>query len=289
MRRIIDESANPSDCRQSFESQLISENYLIDVRKDMNEFTSRMLVIILGGGACIYTVMYSEITMMLFYSAVYLMCMYEYSRLVQTTIANQMAAVAITQLPLIWYLAPFKTTVMDYSLIVIGTFIMSPIGTIRALVGVLWIAPAFISSMSLSSSEGPLKVVILYTVAWLTDGFAFIMGRAIGRNKLASSISPNKTIEGTLLGILCATGITFVMSFVYDGIGRYDIFVLTLLTGVVGQIGDLFESYFKRRCGVKDTGSFLGRHGGVLDRWDSLLFAIPVAHAYIFMMPLWHP
>lgn len=255
----------------------------------MNEFTSRMLVIILGGGVCIYTVMYSEITMMLFYSAVYLMCMYEYSRLVQTTIANQMAAVAITQLPLIWYLAPFKTTVMDYSLIVIGTFIMSPIGTIRALIGILWIAPAFISSMSLSSSEGPLKVVILYTVAWLTDGFAFIMGRAIGRNKLASSISPNKTIEGTLLGILCATGITFVMSFVYEGIGRYDIFVLTLLTGVVGQIGDLFESYFKRRCGVKDTGSFLGKHGGVLDRWDSLLFAIPVAHAYIFMMPLWHP
>ena len=266
-----------------------AQNCAFGYSKNMNEFTSRMLVIILGGGACIYTVMYSEMTMMMFYSAVYLMCMYEYSRLVQTTTVNQMAAIAITQLPLLWYFSPFRTSLMDYGFVVIGTFMISPIGTIRSLIGILWIAPSLLSCMALSRSDGSLKVVILYVIIWLTDGFAFIMGRAIGRNKLASSISPNKTIEGTLLGIICATAITFVLSFVYDGIRRYDIFVLTLLTGVVGQIGDLLESYFKRRCKVKDTGSLLGKHGGVIDRWDSILLAMPMAHAYLYLMPLWHP
>ena len=177
---------------------------------------------------------------------------------------------------------------MDYSLVVIVTFIMSPIGTIRALIGVLWIFPAFASSMSLSSSEGPLKVVILYTVAWLQDGGCYIVGKLVGRTKLAPAISPGKTVEGAIGGLLFSLGVTFLLSFVYHDIGRSDLLILSILTGIVGIPGDLSESYFKRRCGVKDTGRLLGAAGGVLDRWDSLLFAIPFAHAYIFLMPLWH-
>ncbi len=112
---------------------------------------------------------------------------------------------------------------------------------------------------------------------WATDTFAYLVGKAIGKHKLAPSLSPGKTREGSLGGLLGAivAGMTF-SAWIHQplilGIA------LGVLAGTIGQIGDLFESALKRERGIKDFGSLLPGHGGVLDRFDSLLFVTPFAY-----------
>ena len=122
---------------------------------------------------------------------------------------------------------------------------------------------------------------------WATDIGAYYGGRAFGRRKLAPKVSPNKTCEGAIAGLACGvvTGIVVRWLGVYlmwwPGIGLGHSLALAVMTSICGQIGDLAESAFKRNAEVKDSGSFLPGHGGVLDRIDSLLIAVPVVYYYV--------
>ena len=112
----------------------------------------------------------------------------------------------------------------------------------------------------------------IFLVTWSTDIGAYFVGRAIGRRKLAPSISPGKTVEGLVGGMAAATlvGGAWVIAM---GLGQL-LFVLAPIFALAAQGGDLFESWMKRRAGVKDSGTWLPGHGGVLDRLDGL---VPVA------------
>jgi phosphatidate cytidylyltransferase len=112
----------------------------------------------------------------------------------------------------------------------------------------------------------------VFLITWSTDIGAYFVGRAMGRRKLAPSISPGKTVEGLLGGMAAATlvGGGWVSAM---GLGQL-LFVLAPLFALAAQGGDLFESWMKRRAGVKDSGTWLPGHGGVLDRLDGL---VPVA------------
>jgi phosphatidate cytidylyltransferase len=128
-------------------------------------------------------------------------------------------------------------------------------------------------------------VVLLLCIIWGTDTFAYAVGRTLGRRKLWPTISPGKTLEGALGGFLAAVLIGGALAYwlrlpVYHGV------ILGALLGVVGQAGDLFESKLKRLAGVKDSGAMLPGHGGVLDRFDSLLFCAPVAYFYFTLVVL---
>ncbi|AEO99248.1 phosphatidate cytidylyltransferase [Weizmannia coagulans] len=114
---------------------------------------------------------------------------------------------------------------------------------------------------------------------WATDSGAYFVGRAFGKHKLWPEISPNKTVEGALGGVLCAV-IVAVLFFFYSniGLGLGRLMVSTVVLSVFGQIGDLVESAYKRHYGVKDAGKILPGHGGILDRFDSLLFVLPLIH-----------
>ena len=250
-----------------------------------------MLTIILGGSACIGVVMYSSETMILFYSAVYLMCMYEYTSLLKSSLRSQVVSIALAMLipMLLWgnlfindYIVEFQLNLLAVQF---GTlFVLSPTGFLRGLIGILWTFPAFWCCITLSLQENPLMVVVLMTVIWMTDGFAYMSGKLIGYNKLAPSVSPNKTVEGAFCGVLGSVVIALLISVHYKGIREDDLVNLAVITGVIGQLGDLFESYFKRRLGVKDSSSILWAFGGCLDRFDSILFAMPAAYAYLFYM-----
>ncbi len=118
---------------------------------------------------------------------------------------------------------------------------------------------------------------------WINDTMAYLVGSAIGKTRL-SSISPNKTVEGTLGGaLLCVIIITLAASNlpISYNIAWYHWAIIAALTAIFGTLGDLLESKLKRQAGVKDSGKFMPGHGGFLDRFDSLLVSIPIVWLYI--------
>ncbi|MGV3465851.1 MAG: phosphatidate cytidylyltransferase [Heyndrickxia sp.] len=121
--------------------------------------------------------------------------------------------------------------------------------------------------------------LILYSlfIIWATDSGAYFIGRAIGKRKLWPEISPNKTVEGFIGGIVCAL-IVGVLFSLFSNIpaSMVKLIIITAILSVFGQMGDLVESALKRHFDVKDSGRILPGHGGILDRFDSLLFVWPL-------------
>jgi len=133
-------------------------------------------------------------------------------------------------------------------------------------------------------SDNYLKIIpcgIVFSI-WINDTMAYIVGSLIGKNPL-SKISPKKTVEGTLGGIiLCVIVITLIGYFTkYYSISTW--IVISLFCAVFGTLGDLLESKLKRLANVKDSGTLMPGHGGFLDRFDSLLVAIPFVFVYYFL------
>jgi phosphatidate cytidylyltransferase len=119
-------------------------------------------------------------------------------------------------------------------------------------------------------------------VNWVGDSAAMYVGKALGRHKLAPSISPGKTWEGTIASAALGTaaGTAYLMHF-EPGAGFGFCLILSLLANVAGQLGDLAESVLKRGANMKDSGGLLPGHGGMLDRMDGALFAIPAVYLYL--------
>jgi phosphatidate cytidylyltransferase len=152
-------------------------------------------------------------------------------------------------------------------------------GLAVTLLGIYWIGFGFAHAVllrGLPHGEGIVIDVLVGT--FLGDTGAYLGGRLFGKRPLAPSISPNKTVEGLAIGMLCAVlGVWFA--------GRYQewlpgthALVLGLGVAVFAPIGDLFESFVKREAGAKDTGRLFGAHGGVLDRLDAVLFTAVVGY-----------
>ncbi|PIC65603.1 phosphatidate cytidylyltransferase [Sporosarcina sp. P13] len=121
-------------------------------------------------------------------------------------------------------------------------------------------------------------------IIWSTDSGAYFVGRKLGKRKLWPEISPNKTIEGFIGGIISAVVITLVYNIFYPIADTYVTFIIiTVIASVVGQMGDLVESALKRYYNVKDSGTLLPGHGGIMDRFDSLLFVLPLLHFLQFV------
>lgn len=126
-------------------------------------------------------------------------------------------------------------------------------------------------------------IYIFYSlfIIWATDSGAYFIGRAIGKNKLWPEISPNKTVEGFIGGIICAVIVAALFVFFTDiNASLIQLMLITVLLSIFGQIGDLVESALKRHYDVKDSGHILPGHGGILDRFDSLLFVLPLLHFF---------
>jgi len=129
---------------------------------------------------------------------------------------------------------------------------------------------------------GGYTVISILSIIWICDTAAYHTGVAIGRHKLFPRVSPNKTWEGAVAGFVAAIlSALAARALVLEYIGVADAIVLGCIVGVFGQVGDLFESTLKRDAGVKDSSNLLPGHGGVLDRFDSLLFVAPLAYIYI--------
>lgn len=128
------------------------------------------------------------------------------------------------------------------------------------------------------------KVLLALFIVWATDSGAYLVGTRYGQRKLLPRVSPNKTIEGSVGGILSAVVVAAIFMIIRPAVktpyGFLVMLALTVIFSVAGQLGDLVESAIKRHFGVKDSGKFIPGHGGVLDRFDSLLFVLPLMHFF---------
>lgn len=157
----------------------------------------------------------------------------------------------------------------------------SAIGTYsaRAVFGLFVLIPPWIALVVLHGDvqDGPLYLMFLMLLVWVADTSAFLVGRRWGARRLAPRVSPGKTWEGAIAGIVAVTILAVLAAhFLRLGVGHLSAFViLCTLVVPVSIVGDLVESLFKRQAGVKDSGKLLPGHGGVLDRIDSLAAAAP--------------
>ncbi|NQT09874.1 MAG: phosphatidate cytidylyltransferase [Desulfobacteraceae bacterium] len=152
----------------------------------------------------------------------------------------------------------------------------------RQVLGIIYI-PLFLSCMVLirNDVDGIAWIFFLLTLVFAGDTGAFYVGRLFGRHKLCPAVSPGKTIEGAIGGLAATLGAGLIfMNYFLKSFPLWPGILFFLSIGVIGQLGDLFESELKRYAGVKDSGSILPGHGGILDRIDALLFAAPVAYFF---------
>ena len=157
---------------------------------------------------------------------------------------------------------------------------------LAALTGLLVLVPTWLALVELRNL-GPLLLLLLMSVAWISDTAAYFAGRRFGRHKLAPSISPGKTWEGVLGAVLAVSLYAALWSLVWQAhfphalksmrFGTFGMLLFLWLLTAIGIYGDLFESALKRQAGVKDSGALLPGHGGVLDRIDALTAVLPVA------------
>ena len=173
-----------------------------------------------------------------------------------------------------------------YSVIHFRQTDQAPLVVIKQVFGVVYIF--FLLGFAVlihSGTQGPMWLFfVIWVIAWGDSG-AFYTGSFLGKHKLCPAVSPKKTVEGAVGGLLA--NVIFAVLYkilIFNALPLIVCLVFALVGGVLGQFGDLFESEFKRAAGVKDSGKLLPGHGGFLDRIDALLFATPLAYllkAYI--------
>lgn len=159
----------------------------------------------------------------------------------------------------------------------------------KLLIGLCVLIPSWVAMVGLKSHEqGHTLLVMLFLLVWGADIGAYFAGKRFGRVKLIPKVSPGKTREGMYGGLLACLliGLGFSIGMGVSSVAVVALLMLALITGVVSVFGDLFESMFKRERGIKDSGTILPGHGGVLDRIDSLTAAAPIFLLGILILPI---
>ena len=130
----------------------------------------------------------------------------------------------------------------------------------------------------------PENIIGVFTLIWINDSFAYIVGKNFGKQKLFESVSPKKTVEGFLGGIIFTAIGSYFISEVTNILLFSNWLILSVIVSVFGTLGDLIESKYKRQAGVKDSGNILPGHGGLLDRLDSAIFVAPFIYLFLRLL-----
>ena len=229
-----------------------------------------------------------------FVFALSVMAMWEFYRALKKKEFKAIASIGYILL-IIYYLLNNNFELMMYVL-VIATFILLMIPVINlkytfidvalTLLGFMYTGVLFSFVYMISTKmNGEFLVWLIFIGSWLSDTAAFYSGKLFGKNKLCPKVSPKKTIEGSLGGMIGATlfsGLFGIIVNMYIGIMPiYHYFLIGALCGVFGQFGDLVASSIKRYVGIKDYSNLIPGHGGILDRFDSIIFSATVIFYYL--------
>jgi phosphatidate cytidylyltransferase len=220
-----------------------------------------------------------------------ILALHEYALMIRSLRPVILAAYAGALLSLVGaHLAGLEWTVAGFLSTIVFAFLLHWIATTRqsatvaiasTVLGAAWIGLCLAHLLLLRQiPKGELATFTVLLAVWAGDTGAFFAGRLIGRHKLAPALSPGKTWEGFLFGTAATIFVAFVALYKADYLSIGQSIVLGAVIAIAAPLGDLFESALKRDMQVKDSGRLLAAHGGVLDRIDSVLFAV-VASYYL--------
>ncbi len=133
----------------------------------------------------------------------------------------------------------------------------------------------------ISLLNGSIYLWFVFIIAIATDSFAYFIGTKFGKRKLCPVLSPKKSVEGSIAGILGSLIVTLIVAYVFSVGNVFKLGILSIICSIMAQIGDLTASKIKRAAGIKDYGNIMPGHGGVLDRFDSILFTAPIVYYYM--------
>lgn len=156
--------------------------------------------------------------------------------------------------------------------------------TWRSIFGLFYLAGAFslITWLTLIDGDYVWQIALgSFILLWVNDTGAYLVGSAIGKHKMIPHVSPGKSWEGFGGGLILALAGGWVLSLIWPAAELQQWLVIAIICSLFGTLGDLFESKMKRRAGVKDSGKIMPGHGGMLDRFDALLFVIPAVYCFL--------
>lgn len=157
----------------------------------------------------------------------------------------------------------------------------TPVDAAVSLMGTFYLGLILYVYLLSTIDRGWLWLIFMLICTWSTDTAAYFVGRKWGKRRLAPVLSPGKTVEGAAGGILGSIAASALIVLIHTELPFIQVMVLGLLVGLAAQAGDLFESAIKRQAGIKDAGRLIPGHGGVLDRFDSMLFTAPLVYYYV--------
>jgi phosphatidate cytidylyltransferase len=267
----------------------------------MGKFLTRVLSGIVFASILIFSILYSKITFICLFFILMMLCLYEFKRMIALKsifpyligclffiFGNILSVEDIPARIIFEYagVALFLTIFITFASILFAKKeeIISHLGKI--FLSVIYIVVPFTLMVQipfLNSSFNYVNTTILgvFILIWVNDTFAYLVGKNLGKHKLLERISPNKTIEGFIGGMLATFIASFILTNQFTSLTQTQWIVIAGIVSIFGVLGDLIESMFKRQAGVKDSSNFIPGHGGFLDRFDSVIFAAPFIFIYL--------
>lgn len=158
---------------------------------------------------------------------------------------------------------------------------LTPLDAAVSFTGTLYVGLILYFYLISTLDEGWIWLIFMLVCTWSNDTAAYLVGRKFGKRRMAPELSPGKTVEGAAGGVLGSVLAAGLLLLFYHELPPAPVLLLGMLVAVAGQAGDLAESAIKRQAGIKDTGGLIPGHGGVLDRFDSMLFTAPLVYYYV--------
>lgn len=270
----------------------------------------RILTGIIGGALTIFIIYEGNWLFFIMMTLLALLGWYEYGNLVRKLNANLAdrvgAAWIVCFLSAYWFNSVKLVLLLAVAMmlwLLLQTVLrhnkIKPVDSAYTLYGLIYVVGGFWAMLALRSGLivasmtqhfstvmlEPARFILFLLVfsTWASDTFAFAVGKAAGKTKLCPTISPGKTQEGAIGGFVGTIVVALIFSAIF-GFSLLHGFAIGLIVAIAAPLGDLVESILKRVCDVKDSGTLIPGHGGVLDRFDSLLFAAPAVYVYITLI-----
>ena len=264
----------------------------------MNDVLTRFITAMVCIVISLSCLLYNIYTLSIYFTTITLICLFEYHYKIDSNrkkitillsgviyLIPTLVILEIMNAKYLNFILPLIMSLFSIELFLGQKNPMLSIGT--DLIGIVWICVPMFLSIFLSYKNGsydPRLIIGIMNLVFFGDTGAYFFGKYLGSTKLYPSISPKKTWEGVLGGALVTMIIRYPITYYFTFLDRIDWLIITLICIICGVVGDLIESMFKRDLKVKDTGNILPGHGGITDRVDSLLYAVPFVYSYLEIM-----